>query len=226
MSAFTLSRLAPAVSTALLLSLCASVTAQTPTQGIFTCTDAQGRKLTADRPIPACSDREQKLLNPSGTVKTRIGPTLTQQQRVEMEAKKKLADDEQERLNEEKRRERALLIRYPTQGVHDKERAAALAQIGVSRQAAMTRTQELVRQRSKIDKEMEFYANDPAKAPPALRLQMDDTVKSLAAQIRYIADQDNESKRVNTRFDDELIRLKPLWVPHTNQRPAALSPTR
>ncbi|WP_432214584.1 DUF4124 domain-containing protein, partial [Salmonella enterica] len=36
--------------------------------GIYTCVDAKGRKLTADRPILDCIDREQKELNASGQV--------------------------------------------------------------------------------------------------------------------------------------------------------------
>jgi hypothetical protein len=44
--------------------------------GVYTCIDAKGRKLTADRPIPECTDREQKILNPSGTVKAKVGPSL------------------------------------------------------------------------------------------------------------------------------------------------------
>ena len=59
------------------------------TQGIYTCVDAKGRNLTSDRPIPECSDREQKMLNPSGTVKGKIGPTLTAQERSELEAKER-----------------------------------------------------------------------------------------------------------------------------------------
>ena len=34
--------------------------------GIFTCTDARGRTLTADRPIAECSDREQRASNRRG----------------------------------------------------------------------------------------------------------------------------------------------------------------
>ena len=45
--------------------------------GIYTCVDAQGRRLTADRPIRECIDREQNELNASGTVKRKIGPSLT-----------------------------------------------------------------------------------------------------------------------------------------------------
>ena len=35
---------------------------QSLVQGIYTCTDAKGRKLTSDRPIPECHDREQRVL--------------------------------------------------------------------------------------------------------------------------------------------------------------------
>ena len=109
------------------------------TPGIYTCIDVRGRKLNSDRPIAECSDREQKVLNPSGTVRAKVGPTLTAQERVALEAKEKAALEERSRSNEEKRRNRALLTRYPNQAVHDKERAEALAQIGVVRQAAQQR---------------------------------------------------------------------------------------
>jgi hypothetical protein len=200
----------------LALGLCSASLAgaqQTVAQGIYTCIDAKGRKLTADRPIPECADREQKVLNPSGTVKTRVGPTLTARERAEQEAAQKAEQEERARANEEKRRERALMIRYPNKTVHDRERAEALAQIGVVRQAAVTRIDELKRQRAGIDTEMEFYKKDPGKAPPALRRQIEEVANSLAVQDRFIADQDAELKRVNARFDEELVRLKQLWAP-------------
>lgn len=200
----------------LVLGLCsASLAGAQPTvaQGIYTCIDAKGRKLTADRPIPDCADREQKVLNPSGTVKTRVGPTLTAKERAEQEALQKAEQEERARLNEERRRDRALMIRYPNQGVHDKERADALAQIGVVRHAAVNRVDELMRQRTTINAEMEFYKKDPSKAPLSLRRQVDEVTNSLAVQGRFIADQDAEFKRVNARFDEELVRLKQLWAP-------------
>ncbi len=186
-------------------------TQQPTTQGIYTCVDARGRKLTSDRPIPDCTDREQKVLNPSGTVKTRIGPTLTAQERAQIEAKEKAELEEQARLNEEKRRDRALLTRYPSKAVHDKERAEALAQIGVVRQASVNRMEELQRQRKALADEMEFYKKDPNKAPPSLRRQVDEVAHSLSVQARFIADQDAEIHRVSARFDEELERLNQLW---------------
>ena len=55
--------------------------------GVYTCIDAKGRKLTADRPIVECIDREQKVLNPSGTVRAKVGPSLTAQEKLELEQK-------------------------------------------------------------------------------------------------------------------------------------------
>lgn len=180
--------------------------------GVYTCVDAKGRKLTADRPIAECVDREQKVLNPSGTVKAKVGPTLTAQERSEQEQKAKKEAEEQGRLGEEKRRNRALLTRYPTRSIHDQERTEALAQIAVVVKAASNRLDELARQRVGIDEEMEFYKKDPAKAPAYLRRQLEENIQSQAVQKRFIAEQEAEARRVQLRFDDELIRLRQLWA--------------
>ncbi len=206
-------RLAGMVGTGLLLvGLAAPWVAQAQTQGIYTCVDAKGRKLTSDRPIRECADREQQLLNPSGTVRAIIPPTLTGPERAALEAKKRREVEEQARQTEEKRRERALLVRYPNRSVHDKERSEALTQVTVVRQAAMNRVKELQRQRKELDTELEFYAKDQSKVPPSLRRLVDDNEKSMTVQERFITDQDAELLRVNARFDEELLRLQQLWA--------------
>ena len=182
------------------------------TSGVYTCVDAKGRKLTADRPIPECTDREQKILNPSGTVKEKIGPTLTAKERTDLETKEKREIEERSRTVDEKRRDRALLTRYPNKTVHDQERAEALVQISVVIQAAKTRLEELIKQRVAIDDEMEFFKKDPAKAPAYLRRQLEENIQSQAVQRRFIGEQDGEVKRVNARFDEELVRLRQLWA--------------
>jgi hypothetical protein len=185
---------------------------QTQTGGVYTCIDAKGRKLTADRPIAECIDREQKVLNPSGTVRAKVGPSLTAQEKQELEQKEKREAEERNRTAEEKRRDRALMIRYPNKGVHDRERLEALAQIEVVTKAATTRLTELVRQRAALDEEMEFYKKDPSKAPAYLRRQLEENTQSQSVQKRFIAEQDGESRRLNARFDDELIRLRQVWA--------------
>jgi hypothetical protein len=182
-----------------------------PVAGIYTCVDAQGRKLTSDRPIPECLDREQKVLNPSGTVKQKVGPNLTAAERAQLETKEKKRLEELGRINEERRRDRALLTRYPNKAVHDKERAEALAQIAAVSKAAGVRLTELAAQRKKLDDEMEFYTKDPKKAPQNLKRQIEENTHNAEAQNKFIADQDGELRRVNDRFDQELVRLRQLW---------------
>jgi hypothetical protein len=132
-------------------------------------------------------------------------------ERTALEQKAKKEAEEQGRLGDEKRRDRALLIRYPNKGVHDRERAEALTQIAVVANAASTRSEELARQRTIIDAEMEFYKKDPSKAPAYLRRQLEENTQSQAVQKRFINEQDAEKRRVNVRFDDELVRLRQLW---------------
>lgn len=180
-------------------------------QGIFTCVDARGKRLTSDRPIPECMDREQKELNSSGTVKRSVGPVLTPQEVAAQEAQDKKDAEEKARGNEERRRNRALLVRYKNQAAHDASRREALTQVDEVIRVANVRLGDLAQQRKSLDAEMEFYAKDPSKAPVALRRRITDNDESVLAQQRFIANQEQEKQRVNDRFDEELARLKPLW---------------
>ena len=186
--------------------------AQPMVGGVYTCVDAKGRKLTSDRPIPECLDREQRVLNSNGTLRTKIGPSLTAQEQAVLAQKEQRDAEERNHQLDERRRDRALLIRYPNQALHDQERAAALAQIDAATQAAKERLQELVRDRARLDGELAFYKNDPSKAPAYVRRQVDDNTQSQAQQQRFIAGQAQEAHRVNARFDEELQRLRQLWA--------------
>ena len=180
-------------------------------QAIFTCVDAKGRRITADRPIPECLDREQRELNPSGTVKRQIAPSQTAQERAADEARERQAAEEQARIAEEKRRDRALLARYPNRASHDSERGEALKQVDEVVVLAQRRIDDLKAQRKAIDTEFEFYRRDPAKAPLALRMRQQDHLAAEQAQLRFIDEQGQEKKRINQRFDRELQRLGQLW---------------
>jgi hypothetical protein len=183
-----------------------------PAQAIYTCVDGKGRKITSDRPIFECIDRSQQEITPAGTVKRVLGPSLTAYERAALEEKERLAAEERAREAEDKRRDRALLLRYPSRTVHDKERWLALDQVDEVIKAATRRTLELAEQRKAVNAELEFYAKDPSRAPAPLKRQIDENDKSVAVQKRFIADQDIEKIRVNTRFDEELVKLKQLWA--------------
>ena len=96
-----------------------------------------------------------------------------------------------------------------------------MAQVGAVTQAASKRIEELVQDRRKLDDEMEFYKKDPSKAPQSLRRQIEDVNQSVAEQKRFIGEQENEVRRINARFDEELARLKLLWAAQAPARPPA-----
>ncbi len=186
-------------------------TAAGPTPQIYTCIDADGRNLTSDRPIPACRDRVQTILNPSGTVKARIGPVLTPYEQSQSEARIRAEQKERARQDEEKRMERALLIRYPSRASHQKDRENSLEQVLMVKQVGVSRLKDLLAERSKLTDEMAFYAKDPSKAPRKLQRQIAGVTQSLAEQERFLAEKDKEVQRVNAHFDEEQQRLEPLW---------------
>jgi hypothetical protein len=199
----------PSITAGLLLS---AVLTGVGAQGIYSCTDSKGRKITSDRPIADCVDREQIELNPSGTVRRRVGPTLTADERAAAEAREREIAEERARRAEDKRRDHALLVRYPYRSVHDAERAEALAQVDAVTRAAKKRMGELEQQRKVIETEMEFYKKDPSRAPPSLKRQAEENAQSTDIQARFIADQEAEKARVNARFDEDLIKLLKLWA--------------
>lgn len=200
-----------------LLAVCmgeiaAAQTSAPGVRGIYSCVDGSGRKITSDRPIAECMDRVQREINPSGTVRRVLPPQLTPPERAALEEKEKVAAEVRAREEEDKRRDRALLLRYPTRELHDKERAEALSQVGEVIKASNKRSQELAEQRKAINADMEFYKDTPGRAPASLKRRLEENDSSVAMQKRFIVEQDAEKKRVNQRFDDELVKLKQLWA--------------
>lgn len=179
--------------------------------GIYTCVDRNGRRLTADRPIPECLDREQRELSPSGLTRRQIGPSLSEVERAAQEAQQRKDAEERARALEERRRERALVARYPDKATHDAERATAIQMVDDVTSTAEKRIAELRQQRKTFDSEMEFYKKDPNKAPMLLRRKIAENEESIAEQQRFIASQEQERRRVHQRFDAELAQLRKLW---------------
>ena len=194
----------------------------TSAASIYTCVDRNGRRLTADRPIAECLDREQRELSPSGMTRRQLGPSLTEHVRAALEAQRRKEAEARSRELEERRRERVLTTRYPDKATHDVERFAAIQQLDDVTATAEKRMAELKEQRKALDVEMEFYKRDPARAPMFLRRKIAENEDSIAEQLRFIAGQDQEKRRVHQRFDVELAQLRKLW--ESQRLPAVVEP--
>lgn len=191
---------------------------QTQQSGIYTCIDSQGRRLTSDRPIMSCLDREQRELNSSGTVRRVVPPVMTAAERDAQEARRRQEQEQIQRERNQTRRDNALLIRYPTRAAHEEGRRAALEQTQVVVQTAQRNLELLAEERKQLEQEMEFYAKDPAKAPGKLRRALELSDESVKQQQRTIAGQKAERDRINAQFDDEARRLTPGWQAAATRR--------
>ena len=184
---------------------------QVAAQGIYTCVDAKGRKITSDRPIAECMDRVQKEITPTGTVKRVLMPPPTAQEQAILEEKEKQVVEERHKVANEKLRNRVLFKRYPDGTSHDKERATALERVNEDIKTATKRSEDLTVQRKGITAELEFYKNSPSKMPSTLKSRLDETDANIAIQKRLLAEQEAEKKRITQRFDIEATNLKPQW---------------
>lgn len=195
------------------LTAAPAVWAQKPTQqgGIYTCIDNQGRRLTSDRPIMSCLDREQRELNSSGTVRRVVPPVMTAAERDAQETRRRQEQEQIQHERNQARRDSALLIRYPSRAAHEEGRRAALTQTQVVVEAAQRNLALLADERKQLEQEMEFYAKDPSKAPGKLRRALELNDESVKQQQRTILGQKAERDRINAQFDDEARRLAPGW---------------
>ena len=178
--------------------------------GIYTCIDDQGRKITADRPIPSCTAKEQRVLNRDGSLKNVYPPILTAEERAEKEAQERKLAEARAAHADAVRRDRNLLQRYPTEVPHQKAREAALDTVRVAIKATEARLKALEAERKPLLTEAEFY--EGKALPPKLRGQLDANDAATEAQRVSAVQQQAELERVNRLYDAELARLKLLWA--------------
>lgn len=178
-------------------------------QHIYTCIDDKGRRLTADRPIPECVAKEQRVLNRDGSVKTTRPPTLTADERAEAEARERAAAEAKAQQADATRRDRNLMARYPNEAAHRKAREAALDTVRLAAKATELRLKDLAAERKPLLAEAEFYAGKPL--PPKLRQSLDANDAAIEAQQAAQTNQAAEIDRLNRLYDVELARLKALW---------------
>ena len=178
--------------------------------GIYSCIDDQGRRITADRPIPSCTAKEQRVLNKDGSLKAVYPPILTVEERAQKEAAERKAAEARATHADAVRRDRNLLARYPNEAPHRKAREAALDTVRVAIKAGEKRLQDLAAERKPLLAEAEFYVGKPL--PAKLRNQLDANDAAVSAQREAAVSQEAELERVTRFYDAELARLKLLWA--------------
>lgn len=180
------------------------------TVDIYVCTDDQGRRITADRPIRECMDRQQRILNPDGSLRGVKNPPMTAQERAAKEAQERQAAEETAARAEAVRRDRNLLSRYRNEEMHRAARESALDPVRLTMDLTETRLAQLRRERRTLEEEARAPKNRDHAA--TLKLQLEANEAATAAQRENTANQRIEVDRINRIYDIELERLKRLWA--------------
>jgi membrane-bound lytic murein transglycosylase B len=177
---------------------------------IYICTDDQGRRITADRPIRECMDRPQRILNPDGSQRGVRNPPMTAQERAAKEAQERQAAEDAAAKAEAVRRDRNLLSRYRNEDVHRAARESALDPVRLTMDLTETRLAQLRRERRALEEETRAPKSKDHAA--TLKLQLEANEAAAAAQRENTASQRAELDRINRIYDVELERLKRLWA--------------
>jgi hypothetical protein len=181
-----------------------------PPSGIYTCIDDKGRRITADRPIAECTDREQQVLNRDGSLRTVLPPTLTAEERAQREARDRAAAEARAAQADAVRRDRNLMARYPNEAAHSRAREAALDTVRLAMKATDIRLRQLAAEAVPLRDEAEFY--EGRTLPASLKSAIEANEVAVEAQRSASANQAAELDRINRLYDAELDRLRRLWA--------------
>ncbi|MDP4301062.1 DUF4124 domain-containing protein [Leptothrix discophora] len=203
----------------LLCALAASPALAQNSAGIYTCIDAKGRRLTSDRPIPECLDRQQDLRNKDGSVRARVMPSLTAEERAAQEEAQRAEMVRDAARRDALRHDRNLLNRYPDEPAHQRAREAALEPLKQALHGVEKRLAVLEVEQKALHEEAEFYKGKDL--PRKLKVRFDDNKTSIEAQRTSASTHESELQRINARYDEELARLRKLWA---GAAPGSLGP--
>ncbi len=177
---------------------------------IYTCTTADGRRLTSDRPIVDCNSVEQRVLNADGSLRSVLPPAMSPEQRAAHEAQERKLAAERVAQADAIRRDRNLMLRYPNETAHQHARESSLDDANKARHISERRVKDLALERKPMLDEAEFYKGKPL--PAKLKQQLDANDAAVEAQKQLIENQKAELVRISGRYDLELARLKRLWA--------------
>ena len=157
-----------------------------------------------------CATRDQRVLNPDGSVRKVLPPTPTADERAEQEARERQAAAARSAQQDAVRRDRNLTTRFPNEAAHAKARVAALDDVRKAVDLSERRVALLAAERKPLMDDAEFYVGKPL--PAKLKQQLDANDATTEAQRTLIQNQQAEVVRINALFDVELARLRKLWA--------------
>lgn len=193
-----------------LVALCGGSVSAMAAAGIYSCIDNTGKRLTSDRPIPECLDREQRVLNKDGSQRQTLPPRMNAEERAIEDERLRQKAQAEAAQKDAIRRDRNLMLRFPDEATHNKAREAALDDLRKGIEVSDRHLKDLQEDRKPLLAETEFYKGK--RLPGKLKSKLEANEAQQQAQKDIIQNQTAETARVNALYDAELKRLRRLWA--------------
>jgi hypothetical protein len=179
---------------------------------IYSCTDADGRVISSDRPIAACAQRPVRELNPDGSLRRIIAPPLSKQQERERAALDHQRQEEIRARKVQQSRDRNLLLTFEDERSLELMRRRGLADIDNEIRLATNRILSLDTDlKTAQDTAAKWREDNPHKQLPfSFQQRITEAANAILAEDALIADRHGERARVNSRFDADARRLRDL----------------
>jgi len=200
-------RVAPSCSI-LLLAVFSALQPGSAGATIFCCHDGTGKQVCGDILPLVCVGRTYRELGESGRAIRTVEAPLTAEQRVLRAAEEQRRVEQERLLNEQRRKDQALLNTYGSEKDIELMRSRAERDIATAIKAAEDRIGEIRRQRKKFEDEAEFYKNRqlPAEVSKGLR----DADQEIRAQETVIESKRKDREVIRLKYDEDLRRFVEL----------------
>src|SRR5262245_34736618 len=90
--------------------------------GVYVCVDDAGHVITRDRYIAECRHKEQRILNRDGSLRMRVPPTLTADERAQSEAEQRERRERDEAQKDVVKYDQLLKRRFLNETMHKRAR--------------------------------------------------------------------------------------------------------
>lgn len=186
-----------------LLGLAAAMPVQAK---VYCCNDDTGRRICGDPIPPQCQTKAHKEIIRGAS--RDVAAPLTAEQRAAQEAEVLRKQEEEKRLAEEKRRDKALLNTYGSEKEIDLVRDRTIAGAQNAAKESQGKYDELQKRRKKLEGETEFYKNKPLPEP--LKAQIAENANDLKKQEADIAAKQKEIESIRSKFEADKLRYREL----------------
>lgn len=169
---------------------------------IYTCTDKQGKFISADQMIAECADREIQVLDKNGRLVQTIPAPLTPAQKQAAQQKKQ----QQQATQDQAREDQAILLRYRSREDIEAARKNELETLDAQLKSAQSGLAQAKQQLQAAQANAQSGKDNPTVAQKRVR----DAQFILDQQQTLVVKVTADKQKANARYDDMATRFDGL----------------